>query len=152
MARLARCLHDPGNDQLSYLESLLLYSARHKTKQEAPMSGITLYHNPRCSKSRATLALLEEHGFQPTIVLYLDTTPDKTEISELLQKLQLSASELVRKGEDAYKACGLSAASSQEEIVAAMAAHPKLIERPIVVKGNKAVLGRPPENVLELIG
>ena len=116
------------------------------------MSDYIIYHNPRCSKSRNTLALLEENGVQPQIVLYLETPPDSGEIKALLGKLDLSAAELVRRTEDAFKSCGLSKDSSEGELIAAMAAHPKLIERPIVVKGGRAVLGRPPENVLELIG
>lgn len=115
------------------------------------MSEVTLYHNPRCSKSRTTLALLEESGVTPDIVLYLETRPGTAEISDLLQKLDMTASELVRRGEDAYKECGLGPTSGEDDILAAMAAHPKLIERPIVIKGDKAVLGRPPENALELI-
>lgn len=115
------------------------------------MSNVTIYHNPRCSKSRNTLALLEENGVQPKVVLYLETKPKSDEIAGLLKKLGLSAAELVRRGEDDYKSCGLSRDSSDKEILAAMAKYPKLIERPIVIKGSKAVLGRPPENVLELI-
>jgi arsenate reductase len=116
------------------------------------MRAVTLYHNPRCSKSRQTLALLEEHGVQPDIVLYLETPPGASEITRLLKKLGMTAAQLVRQGEDEYKACGLGKSSTDKEIVAAMAKHPKLIERPIVVRGNKAVLGRPPENVLALLG
>lgn len=115
------------------------------------MSEYTIYHNPRCSKSRNTLALLEENGIEPTVDLYLETCPGVQEINGLLAKLGIGAGQLVRRGEDAYKECGLSAQSSDSEIVAAMASHPKLIERPIVVKGDRAVLGRPPENVLGLI-
>lgn len=116
------------------------------------MSDITIYHNPRCSKSRTTLALLEEHGITPRVVLYLETPPDAQEIERLLACLGTSADKLVRRGEAEYKACGLGKDSSDKDIIAAMASHPKLIERPIVVKGKQAVLGRPPENVLELIG
>lgn len=115
------------------------------------MSDFTIYHNPRCSKSRTTLALLAEHGIEPEVVLYLDTSPNADEIRSLLEKLGISAAQLVRRGEDDYKLQGLAKDSSASELVAAMAAHPKLIERPIVVCGNRAVLGRPPENVLELI-
>lgn len=115
------------------------------------MSDFKIYHNPRCSKSRATLALLEEHGVSPEIVLYLDTGPDSDELSGLLGKLSMNASDLVRRGEDAYKECGLSKNSTEQDIIAAMSEHPKLIERPIVVKGDRAVLGRPPENVLGLL-
>jgi len=115
------------------------------------MSNYTIYHNPRCSKSRNTLALLEQNGIEPTVVLYLETPPDQAQIQALLAKLGLSAAELVRRGEDACKSCGLSKESSEKELIAAMAEHPKLIERPIVVRGKRAVLGRPPENVLGLI-
>ncbi len=116
------------------------------------MSNISIYHNPRCSKSRQTLQLLEENGISPEIVLYLDTQPDADEIKSLLKKLGIGARELLRKGEDDYKANNLSDTSlNDEQLIAAMAQYPKLIERPIVVKGSKAVLGRPPENVLNLI-
>ena len=116
------------------------------------MSDFTIYHNPRCSKSRQTLALREENGVEPEIVLYLETPPDKKQIKGLLAKLGISAGELVRRGESEYKSCGLGKDSSADDLIAAMVSHPKLIERPIVVKGDRAVLGRPPENVLELIG
>jgi arsenate reductase len=106
------------------------------------MGVVTIYHNPRCSKSRITLALLKENSVNPEVVLYLDTPPDTRELKALLKKLRLT---------DAYKASGLNKDSDDEEILAAMAKYPKLIERPIVVKGRRAVLGRPPENVLELI-
>jgi arsenate reductase len=115
------------------------------------MSEYTIYHNPRCSKSRNTLALLKDKGIEPQVVLYLESPPNPEQLKRLLGKLGLSATELVRRGEDDYKACGLSKDSSEEQLIAAMAAHPKLIERPIVVRGKRAVLGRPPENALELI-
>jgi len=115
------------------------------------MSAVTIYHNPRCSKSRNTLALLEEKGVSPNVVLYLETPPDAAELQGLLQKLGMKAADLVRRGEADYKAAGLDRESSDEDVLAAMVKYPKLIERPIVVRGRKAVLGRPPENVLELI-
>jgi arsenate reductase len=115
------------------------------------MSEVTIYHNPRCSKSRNTLALLEENGVQPEIILYLERPPGAREIAGLLQKLGMTAGQFVRRGEDEFKVCGLGKDSSDEEILAAMARYPKLIERPIVVRGDRAVLGRPPENVLKLI-
>ena len=116
------------------------------------MSSFTIYHNPRCSKSRQTLALLQENGVEPAVVLYLDNTPNADEIAGLLKKLGISARELLRKGEQAYKDANLADESlSDKAIIDAMVAAPKLIERPIVVKGNKAVLGRPPENVLDLL-
>ena len=116
------------------------------------MSKVTIYHNPRCSKSRQTLQLLEDNGVKPDIVMYLEATPSAQEINGLLKKLGITARELLRKGEDDYKQNNLSDSSlSDAELVAAMVSFPKLIERPIVVMGAIAVLGRPPENVLELI-
>lgn len=116
------------------------------------MSEYTIYHNPRCSKSRQTLALLQKHGAEPEIILYLEDTPNESELKKLIAKLGLSARALLRKGEDAYKAQGLADQDiSDDAIISAMAKFPKLIERPIVVKGKVAVLGRPPENVLEII-
>lgn len=115
------------------------------------MSDYVIYHNPRCSKSRQTLALLQENGVQPEVVLYLETAPDASELRKLLTKLDIKAAELVRRGEAEYRQAGLGKDSSEAELVAAMAAYPKLIERPIVVHGKRAVLGRPPENVLELL-
>lgn len=115
------------------------------------MSDITLYHNPRCSKSRQTLALLQDQGIDPDIVLYLETPPSAQDIEGLLAKLGIEAAALVRKGEAAYQEAGLSADSSAADLVAAMAEYPKLIERPVVVRGERAVLGRPPENALELV-
>ena len=115
------------------------------------MSDVTIYHNPRCSKSRNTLALLQDNGVDPQVVLYLETPPDRAALQRLLEQLGLRASELVRRGEDEYKSSGLSLESSDEDVLDAMAAHPRLIERPIVVRGDRAVLGRPPENVLDLL-
>ena len=115
------------------------------------MTEYTMYHNPRCSKSRKTLALLQERGIEPEIVLYLEESPSADEIGKLLGKLGIAAAQLVRRNEDEYKQAGLSKESSEKELIAAMAAHPKLIERPVVVRGQRAVLGRPPENVLDLL-
>lgn len=115
------------------------------------MSDVTIYHNPRCSKSRQTLSLLEERGIQPEVVLYLETPPSKSQIKTLLSQLGMSARELLRKGEEAYKSQKLSEPSlSESQLIDAMVNFPKLIERPIVVKGTKAVLGRPPENIDQL--
>jgi arsenate reductase len=113
----------------------------------------TIYHNPRCSKSRETLALLEERGISPTVVAYLDTPPDAAQIGELLALLGLpDARALMRKGEAEYKELGLeNPALSQAELIAAMVAHPRLIERPIVVANGQARIGRPPENVLDIL-
>ncbi|MBY6191961.1 arsenate reductase (glutaredoxin) [Microbulbifer agarilyticus] len=112
----------------------------------------TIYHNPRCSKSRQTLQLLQENNIEPEIVLYLETPPDAAALKTILGKLGIAPRDLLRKGEDAYKELNLKDTShSDDDLIDAMVSHPKLIERPIVVKGDKAVLGRPPENVLELI-
>ncbi|MFI2810476.1 MULTISPECIES: arsenate reductase (glutaredoxin) [Microbulbifer] len=112
----------------------------------------TIYHNPRCSKSRQTLQLLQEKGVEPEVVLYLETPPDADTLNALLQKLGIGARQLLRTGEDAYKELGLKDKElPDEKLVKAMVEHPKLIQRPIVVKGDRAVLGRPPENVLELL-
>ena len=112
---------------------------------------IQIYHNPRCSKSRETLALLEQHGITPEVVLYLETPPDASAIRTLLTQLGFaSARALMRRTEALYRELHLADDTlSEEQLIAAMVAHPKLIERPIVVKGDHARLGRPPEQVLE---
>ncbi|MEH6617531.1 MAG: arsenate reductase (glutaredoxin) [Porticoccus sp.] len=113
---------------------------------------VSIYHNPRCSKSRQTLALLEERGIEPEMVLYLETPPDAKALKEVLQKLGIPARQLLRKGEDAYKENNLADDSlSEEQLIDAMVANPKLIERPIVINGKKAALGRPPEKVLDIL-
>ncbi|MGI3129934.1 arsenate reductase (glutaredoxin) [Halopseudomonas pachastrellae] len=111
----------------------------------------TIYHNPRCSKSRQALELLEAQGADIEVIRYLDTPPDAATLVELLERLGLSARELMRKGEDAYKELNLANPElSEAQLVQAMADYPKLIERPIVIREGKAVIGRPPERVLEL--
>ena len=116
------------------------------------MSEFQIYHNPRCSKSRQTLALLEENGVTPEVILYLEATPTLAELKAIIAKLGVNVRDILRKGEDAFKEQNLSHPDlSDDQLLAAMLATPKLIERPIVVKGDKAVVGRPPENVLTLI-
>ena len=116
------------------------------------MTDYTIFHNPRCSKSRQTLALLEENGIQPTIVKYLDDIPDTATLKSLISKLGFAqAHDLVRNKEADYKTAGLSAQSSDADVIAAMIQYPKLIERPIVDNGHKAVIGRPPEAVKALL-
>ena len=115
------------------------------------MSKVTIYHNPRCSKSRQTLELLQQHGIEPTIIKYLETPPSQAELSSLLNKLDISPRQLMRTKEAVYKELKLADESDDEALLTSMVNNPKLIERPIVVKGEKAVLGRPPENALELI-
>lgn len=112
----------------------------------------TIYHNPRCSKSRQTLALLEENNVSCDVVLYLETPPDEKTLKSLLKKLGIGARDLIRKNEDEYKALKLDNPTlSDDKLIAAMCKHPKLIERPIVVHGKQAVIGRPPEKVLEIL-
>lgn len=114
--------------------------------------SLTIFHNPRCSKSRETLRLIEERGLAPEIVRYLDDPPDTATLDALLTMLGLEPRALMRKKEPEYKALGLDDPSlSREALIAAMAEHPRLIERPVVIKDGKAVLGRPPERVLDLL-
>ncbi|MBR7198907.1 arsenate reductase (glutaredoxin) [Pseudomonas sp. 14A] len=116
------------------------------------MTELTLYHNPRCSKSRGALELLEARGLTPTVVRYLETPLSATQIKALLGKLGISARQLLRSGEEEYKTLNLADASlSEQQLIDTIAAHPKLMERPILEVGDKAVIGRPPENVLELL-
>ena len=113
------------------------------------MAKITIYHNPRCTKSRQTLALLNERGLEPTVVEYLRDPPDAETIARLVKKLGVEPAELIRKKE--YKALGLPDTDDRDELIRRMASHPEIIERPIVVSGRQARLGRPPENVLEIL-
>ena len=116
------------------------------------MAAMTLYHNPRCSKSRSALQLLEERGLNPAIVRYLETPLSAAQLQDLLGKLGIPARQLLRSGEDEYKNLGLSDPNlTDAQLIEAMAAQPKLIERPILVVGEKAVIGRPPENILEIL-
>jgi arsenate reductase len=115
------------------------------------MEAVVIYHNPRCSKSRQTLALLNERGIEPEIVEYLKTPPDAAAILALLAKLDGSPSALVRSKEAPYAESGLTKESNAEQVAAAIASHPVLLERPVVVKGGRAAIGRPPENVLEIL-
>lgn len=115
------------------------------------MKKTVIYHNPRCSKSRQSLALLEENQCDAEVVEYLKAPPTAAELRALLGKLGLSAHEVLRTKEDEYAACGLSPESSEAEILAAIEQHPILLERPIIVQGNRAVIGRPPENVKQLL-
>lgn len=113
---------------------------------------IQIWHNPRCSKSRETLALLEEKGINPTVYLYLDEQPSATQVSDILAKLGITPRELLRNSEAAYKEQNLKDKTlSDEYLINAMVNEPKLIQRPIVINGNQAKLGRPPEDVLEII-
>ncbi|MDX1379771.1 MAG: arsenate reductase (glutaredoxin) [Xanthomonadales bacterium] len=113
---------------------------------------ITIFHNPRCSKSRATLALLQKNGVEPAVRLYLEEPPDAAELHSILNKLGIPARALLRKGEPEYRDQGLAdEALGEEALIAAMVATPKLIERPIVIAGKRAAIGRPPEAVLDIL-
>ena len=110
----------------------------------------TIWHNPRCSKSRQTLALLEEHGISPAVRLYLDDAPSTNEVAEVLSQLGIKPWELLRRGEKVFKEMGLDKDTADEALIKAMSANPILIERPIVIHSGGAALGRPPESVLGL--
>lgn len=111
-----------------------------------------IYHNPRCSKSRQTLQLLQDKGISPEVVLYLETPPSAKTLKTIIAKLGLSsARELMRTKEEEYRDQGLAHENSESKLIAAMVATPKLIERPIVVNGDSAAIGRPPENVLAIL-
>ena len=111
----------------------------------------TIWHNPRCSKSRMTLALLEEQGIESVIRLYLDDAPSAEELNDVIQLLGIKPWELLRRGEQIFKELGLNKESSNTVLIAAMSQHPILIERPVVIHGGRAALGRPPENILGLL-
>jgi arsenate reductase len=116
------------------------------------MSEVTIYHNPRCSKSRQTLALLEDRGISATVVHYLETPPDENTLKQLLSALNLAPRELMRRKEAVYADLNLADPGlSDDELIAAMVANPILIERPIVTHGQRCAIGRPPENVLDIL-
>lgn len=113
---------------------------------------VTIYHNPKCTKSRETLVLLQEKGIKPKVIEYLKTPPDAATLKKLVKLLGIGPRDLMRRKEEPYKALGLDDAKlSNDALIAAMVAHPILIERPIVVANGKAALGRPPENVLAIL-
>jgi len=115
------------------------------------MQNVKIWHNPRCSKSRNAAALLEEKGVDAEVVKYLDTPPNREEIVEVLKMLGITARELMRTKEDIYKELGLKDVTDEDKLIDAMAENPKLIERPIVIKDGKAAIGRPIENIIELL-
>jgi arsenate reductase (glutaredoxin) len=113
---------------------------------------VTIYHNPLCSKSRQTLALLAEHGIEPEIIAYLDSPPSADDLGRILNLLGLEPRDLMRKKEDAYKAAGLDDSSlTRDALITAMVVNPVIIERPIVLANGKAAVGRPPETVLDIL-
>ena len=114
--------------------------------------SITIYHNPRCSKSRQTLALIRDHGIEPEIVEYLKQPPTPDELKRIIHRLEIPVRELIRSGEADYAALGLDDESLDDEaLIEALCSHPKLIQRPIVVHGDHARIGRPPESVEEIL-
>jgi len=115
------------------------------------MANVTIWHNPRCSKSRNAVALLEEKGIEHEVVKYLDTPPTREELVEVLKMLGLSARELMRTKEELYKELKLKDETEEEKLIAAMVENPRLIERPIVIKNGKAAIGRPIENIIEIL-
>ena len=110
-----------------------------------------IYHNPRCKKSRETLQLIKDKGIDPKVIRYLETPPSEKEIRDMLKKLHISPKELVRTSEPAYKENFAGREISDDSLIKAMVDNPILIQRPIVVEGDEAVLGRPPENVYKLL-
>ena len=119
---------------------------------ENPLTAVTIYHNPKCSKSRQTLALLEDNGIKPDIILYLESPPDAATLKDLLHQLNVDIRDIIRTSEDAYTEQNLSNDTlTQEDLIGAILATPKLLQRPIVVCNNQARIGRPPESVLEII-
>lgn len=116
------------------------------------MVEVTIYHNPRCSKSRQTLELITKRGYEPKIIHYLDHPPSPAQLKTILKLLGLTPRELMRKNEAEYKENHLDDESlSDQDLIQAMVSHPKLIERPIVVANQQAAIGRPPENALEIL-
>lgn len=114
--------------------------------------NVQILHNPRCSKSRATLQLLQANGVEPDVILYLETPPDAAQLAAILKKLGMSPRELMRKGQPEYREMGLNDPQlSDDALIAAMCKSPILIERPIVLARQKAAIGRPPESVLEIL-
>jgi len=115
------------------------------------MSNVTIWHNPRCSKSRNALTLLEEKGVDTEVIKYLDSPPTREELVHMLRMLDIDARGLMRTKEAIYKELGLKDVSNENRLIDAMVAHPKLIERPIVIKDGKAAIGRPIENIIALL-
>jgi arsenate reductase len=113
---------------------------------------VSIYHNPRCSKSRRTLELLTERGIEPEIIHYLESPPDADRLNSIIAMLDIAPRQLLRTGEPEYRELGLDAEDvSDEKIIAAMVSHPRLMERPVVVAGTRACIGRPPERINEIL-
>jgi arsenate reductase len=132
----------------SLLDTIPQYTLQERTAN----MPVEIYHNPRCSKSRQTLKLLEEQGVEPEIIEYLKTPPDKAGLKKILKMLGIEPRELMRKKEKEYKEAGLDNPDlSADQLIQGMIDHPRLIERPIVIKNGRAALGRPPEKVLDIL-
>jgi arsenate reductase len=116
-----------------------------------PVLQVTMWHNPRCSKSRETLELLQDRGIEPTVRLYLADPPDQQELRDVIGQLGVRVIGLVRTKEAVFRDSGLDRDATDDELLDAMAKHPKLIERPVVIAGGRAALGRPPERVLDIL-
>ena len=115
------------------------------------MQDIQIWHNPKCSKSRAAMDLLESKNINVNVVKYLETTPSKEQLKDVLKKLNMKASQILRTGEDIYKELNLKEIDDEDKLIEIMAEHPILIERPIIIKGEIAVIARPIENLEELL-
>ena len=128
-------------------------TSNEKSDVESKVKSIRIYHNPECSKSRAALALLEGNDVDPQIIYYMETPPSIDEIKSLLAKLDLKLLDIIRRSEDDFNELGLDDETLSEEIILdLLQKHPQLLQRPIVVKGDNAIIARPPEDVLTLIG
>lgn len=115
------------------------------------MNKVAIWHNPRCSKSREALSILEQHECEKDIIKYLEVSPDKSQIVQILKMLGITPRELMRTKEDIYKELGLQKEEDETKLIEAMVLHPKLIERPIVIKGDKAIIARPPSLVKDFL-
>lgn len=133
-----------------YVDKIVI--RRYNCAKKREMIMTTIWHNPKCSKSREALTLLEEKGEEFEVVKYLDAAPGRAEIEALLKKLGISARELMRTKEELYKELGLAKVEDEGKLIDALVEHPRLIERPILIEGNRAVIGRPVEKVVEFLG
>jgi arsenate reductase len=152
MAGLVPAIHVFGREKNSWMAGTSPGHDESRVRTEVGIMTVTIYHNPRCSKSRQTLALLEERGIAPRIVDYLKTPPSAAELKGILKTLGLRPRDLMRKGEPRYAELGLKDRDLDDDaLIALMVANPILIERPIVLSGGNAAIGRPPESVLEIL-
>ncbi|WP_455755598.1 arsenate reductase (glutaredoxin) [Sulfurimonas sp.] len=115
------------------------------------MNNVTIWHNPRCSKSRAAMEILQENNCEAEVIKYLETNPDETQIKTILKMLEITPRELMRQNEDIYKEMRLKEETNEDKLISAMAQNPKLIERPVIIKDNRAIIGRPTERIAEFL-